>query len=269
MSQFYTPFFRSIFDSKQRWFVAGWVFFALFFNLPTIAQTQIPENNQVITQTNPTNSSPQPFLGGYGAIDPPRLSTNAGYDPLNPQISDSLAAPFLSFLIIEPDPSIKNGIPSEIEKSLKAKKYTEAISQIDAQLKKTPQNIQLRFIKTRIQIELRQFELAKKTLLEITQQFPELAEPYNNLAALAANKNQWIEARDYLEMALKLKPTYAVALANLGEVYIRLGIQTYEEAAKAQTNQRQYSIRAKALQDILKPPPKPARATPTSSLPKP
>ena len=161
MSQFYTPFFRSIFDSKQRWFVAGWVFFALFFNLPTIAQTQIPENNQVITQTNPTNSSPQPFLGGYGAIDPPRLSTNAGYDPLNPQISDSLAAPFLSFLIIEPDPSIKNGIPSEIEKSLKAKKYTEAISQIDAQLKKTPQNIQLRFIKARIQIELRQFELAK------------------------------------------------------------------------------------------------------------
>ena len=269
MSQFYTPFFRSIFDSKQRWVVAGWVFFTLLLSFTVVAQTQIPENNQAITQSIPANSTPQPYLGGYGPTDPPRLSTNAGYDPLNPQISDSLAVPFLSFLIIEPDPSIKNAIPSEIEKTIKAKKYTEAIAQIDAQLKKTPQNVQLRFVKARIQIELRQFEMAKKTLLEITQQFPELAEPYNNLAALAANKNQWIEARDYLEMALKLKPSYAVALANLGEVYIRLGAQTYDEAAKAQPNQRQYAIRAKALQDILKPPPKPTRAKTTTPLPKP
>ena len=83
-----------------------------------------------------------------------------------------------------------------------------------------------------------------------------MPEPYNNLAALAANQDQWIEARDYLELALKLRPSYAIASANLGEIYIRLGAKAYENAAQAQPNQRILSNRAKALEEILKPAPR-------------
>ena len=199
----------------------------------------------------------QPYLGGYSPIDPPRLSADMGYDPLNPELSETVGVPFLSFLIIEPDPITKNAVPSDVEKLIRARRYQDAITQINTDLKKTPGNVQLRFVKARLQIEMRQFDQAKKTLIEITQQFPELAEPYNNLAAIAANQGQWIEARDYLELALKLKPTYAIASANLGEIYIRLGAQAYEDAAKnTQLNQRQYSNRAKALLDVLKPPAK-------------
>ncbi|WP_293597374.1 MULTISPECIES: tetratricopeptide repeat protein [unclassified Polynucleobacter] len=196
-----------------------------------------------------------PYLGSYGPNDPPRLAGNdAGYDQFNSELSDSVAVPFLSFLIIEPDPVTKNGVPSDIEKLVKAKKYPEAIDLINQQLKKTPGNVQLRYVKARMQIEMRQWELAKKTLVEITQQFPELPEPYNNLAALAANQGNWIEARDYLELALKLRPSYTVASANLGEVYIRLAAQAYDNAAKdAVLNQRQYTNRAKALMEMLKP----------------
>jgi tetratricopeptide (TPR) repeat protein len=159
-------------------------------------------------------------------------------------------------LIIEPDPITKNAVPSDVEKLVKARKFEDAIDLINAQLKKTPRNVQLRFVKARVQIEMRQFNQAKKTLTEITQQFPELPEPYNNLAAIAANEGNWIEARDYLELALKLRPSYAIASANLGEIYIRLGAQAYENAAKyAQLNQGQYNRRSKALLDILKPPP--------------
>lgn len=201
--------------------------------------------------------APQPFLGGYSPTDPPRLSADMGYDPLNPELSETVGVPFLSFLIIEPDPITKNAVPSDVEKLIKARKYQDAVAQINADLKKTPRNVQLRFVKARLQIEMRQFDQAKKTLIEITQQFPELPEPYNNLAAIAANQGQWIEARDYLELALKLRPSYAIASANLGEIYIRLGAQAYEDAAKnAQLNQRQYSNRAKALLDVLKPPAK-------------
>ena len=199
----------------------------------------------------------QAYLGGYSPTDPPRLSANIGYDPLNPELSETVGVPFLSFLIIEPDPINKNAVPSEVEKLIKARKYQDAVTQINADLKKTPRNVQLRFVKARLQIEMRQFDQAKKTLIEITQQFPELPEPYNNLAAIAANQGQWIEARDYLELALKLRPSYAIASANLGEIYIRLGAQAYEDAAKnALLNQRQYSNRAKALLDVLKPPAK-------------
>ena len=201
--------------------------------------------------------APQPYLGGYSPTDPPRLSADLGYDPLNPELSETVGVPFLSFLIIEPDPITKNAVPSDVEKLIKARKYQDAVTQINVDLKKTPRNVQLRFVKARLQIEMRQFDQAKKTLIEITQQFPELPEPYNNLAAIAANQGQWIEARDYLELALKLRPTYAIASANLGEIYIRLGAQAYEDAAKNATlNQRQYSNRAKALLDVLKPPAK-------------
>jgi len=195
-----------------------------------------------------------PFLGGFGSNEPPRLSTNSGFDPLPPELSETVALPFLSFLIIEPDPVVRNGIPTEIEKLVKAQKYPDAIKRINELLIKNPRNVQLRFVLARLQIELKQYAAAQKTLIEITQQFPELAEPYNNLAALAANQGQWIEARDYLELALKLKPSYAIASANLGEVYTRLAAKSYIDAAKQRTNQREYQRRATALLGVLKTP---------------
>jgi tetratricopeptide (TPR) repeat protein len=195
-----------------------------------------------------------PFLGGFGPNEPPRLSPNAGFDPLPPELSETVALPFLSFLIIEPDPVARNGIPTEIEKLVKAQKNPEAIKRINELLLKNPRNVQLRFVLARLQIELKQYPAAQKTLIDITQQFPELAEPYNNLAALAANQGQWIEARDYLELALKLKPSYAIASANLGEVYTRLAAKSYIDAAKQRTNQREYQDRATALLGILKTP---------------
>ena len=207
--------------------------------------------NPAVVQDQPSTVI-APFLGGFGPNEPPRLSPNAGPDPLPPELSETVALPFLSFLIIEPDPVVRNGIPTEIEKLVKAKKYPEAIKRIDELLLKNPRNVQLRFVQARIQIELKQYAAAQKTLIEITQQFPELAEPYNNLAALAANQGQWIEARDYLELALKLKPSYAIASANLGEVYTRLAAKAYIDAAKQRTNQREYQRRATALLGILK-----------------
>jgi tetratricopeptide (TPR) repeat protein len=215
-------------------------------------------NAEIAAANKQEASSPQAktqaYLGSYGPNDPPRLSTDAPYDPLNPELSETVGVPFLSFLIIEPDPVTKNAVPSEVEKLVKAGKYQDAVNLINTQLKKTPRNVQLRYVKARLQIELRDFDGAKKTLIEITQQFPELPEPYNNLAAIAANQDKWIEARDYLELALKLRPSYSTAAANLGEVYIRLGVKAYEDAAaNTQINQRLYANRAKYLLNVLKP----------------
>ena len=72
-------------------------------------------------------------------------------------------------------------------KLISDKKYPEAITEIDKELAINPRNVQLRFVRSRVQIEIGQIEAAKKTLLELTQQFPELPEPYNNLAVLHAS----------------------------------------------------------------------------------
>jgi tetratricopeptide (TPR) repeat protein len=171
-------------------------------------------------------------------------------------------------LIIEPDPVIKNAIPTHIEKLTKERKFADAIKAIDAALVKSPRNVQLRFLKARLQIELRDQVSAKNTWIEITQQFPELPEPYNNLAALSANQGKWIEARDYLELALKLRPDYVTAQGNLAEVYLRLSELNYQSASKLQPNQREYGLRAKAIKEILNPVVKPINK-PSSVTPKP
>ena len=260
MSQFFTPSLMFVtlkapISSLLKAFAIVMSFLVLT-GCSTPAQQQA--NSEIAALNKQAATSPeaktQAYLGGYGPTDPPRLSTDSPYDPLNPELSETVGVPFLSFLIIEPNPVTKNAVPADIEKLVKARKYPEAIDLINTQLKKTPLNVQLRFVKARLQIELRDFASAKKTLMEITQQFPELPEPYNNLAAISANQSQWIEARDYLELALKLRPSYSTAAANLGEVYIRLGAKAYEDAAlNTQLNQRLYANRAKALLIILKP----------------
>ena len=232
----------------------------------------------------PTGSSPtplvagitptpkEPYAGGYGPTEAPRFTPNQANDLMGNQLAESIAVPFLSFLIIEPDPVVKNGIPTAIEKLIKEKKYAEAITAIDEALKKSPRNVQLRFVKTRLQLELKQVEPARQTLIEITQQFPELPEPYNNLAALAANEKKWIEARDYLELAIKLRPDYATARGNLAAVYLQLSLNNYESAAKIQPNVREYGTRAKAINEIINPLPAKAKTpstTPNPTPPKP
>ena len=215
-----------------------------------------------------TNAPPQPYLGGYGPTDPPRMSVNQNPATSNTQLAETISVPFLSFLIIEPDPVIKNAIPTHIEKLTKESKFADAIKAIDAALVKSPRNVQLRFLKARLQIELRDQVSAKTTWIEITQQFPELPEPYNNLAALSANQGKWIEARDYLELALKLRPDYVTAQGNLAEVYLRLSEMNYQSASKLQPNQREYGLRAKAIKEILNPVAKPINK-PSSVTPKP
>ena len=260
MSQFFTV--SPMFESRKVQFSSPFKALAIFTAIAALIGCSTPAQQladaQIATLNKQEAKSPaaqtQPYLGGYGPGDPPRLSTDAPYDPLNPELSETVGVPFLSFLIIEPDPVTKNAVPSDIEKLVKARKYQDAIDAINDRLKKTPRNVQLRYVKARLQIELRDFDGAKKTLIEITQQFPELPEPYNNLAAIAANQGKWIEARDYLELALKLRPSYSLASANLGEVYVRLGAKAYEDAAaNTQLNQRLYSNRAKFLLNLLKP----------------
>ncbi len=242
---------------------------ALLAACSTPAQQRADSEIQAVSSQELKCGPNSPYLGASNPGDPPKLTTDIAYNSSNEGLSETVALPFLSFLIIEPDPVTKNAVPSDVEKLVKARKFPEAIDLINSHLKKTPQNVQLRFLKARIQIETQDYAQAKKTLIVITQQFPELPEPYNNLAAIAANENKWIEARDYLELALKLRPSYAVASANLGEVYVRLGAQAYDDASKsALLNQRLYSNRAKALLGLLKTTAKnPISNSPSTNLP--
>ena len=61
---------------------------------------------------------------------------------------------------------------------------------------------------------------------------PELPEPYNNLGVLYAGQGRYEEARRALESAILADPKYATAHENLGDVYARMAAQSYERAGK-------------------------------------
>jgi len=78
------------------------------------------------------------------------MSANQNPETSANQLAETISVPFLSFLIIEPDPVIKNAIPTHIEKLTKERKFADAIKAIDAALAKSPRNVQLRFLKARL-----------------------------------------------------------------------------------------------------------------------
>ncbi len=109
-------------------------------------------------------------------------------------------------------------------------KYAEAISKADSFLASKPRDPQMRFLKGVAQKDAGKAAEAITTFSKLTEEFPELPEPYNNLAVLYANQNQFDKAKVVLELALKTNTGYATAYENLGDVYAKLSSQAYNKA---------------------------------------
>ena len=119
---------------------------------------------------------------------------------------------------------------SDINQLLRQGKPTEALAKADAYIAGKPRDPQMRFLRGVILTEQGNGAEATATFTKLTQDFPELPEPYNNLAALYAQQSKFDLARDALETAIKLNPSYATAYENLGDVYARLAAQSYSRA---------------------------------------
>jgi outer membrane biosynthesis protein TonB len=119
---------------------------------------------------------------------------------------------------------------TDVARLLRNKQYTEALTKTDALLAKHPRDAQMRFYKGLILAEQNKSAEAIAIFTKLTEDFPDLPEPYNNLAVLYAANGQYEKAGAALDMAIHTNPTYATALANLGDVYARLASQAYEKA---------------------------------------
>ena len=119
---------------------------------------------------------------------------------------------------------------SDITQLLKSGKAAEALVKADQRLAATPRDPQLRFLRGVAQADSGKQGEAITTFTKLTEEYPELPEPYNNLAVLYANQNQLDKARTALEMAIRTNPSYATAHENLGDIYAKLASQAYNKA---------------------------------------
>lgn len=119
---------------------------------------------------------------------------------------------------------------AEVRQLLRAGQTTEAAVKLDQFLAQKPKDPQLRFLKGVMLTERQQTAEAIEVFTALTADYPELAEPYNNLAVLYAGQGQYDKARVALEAAIRGNPGYATAYENLGDVYARLAAQAYARA---------------------------------------
>ena len=118
----------------------------------------------------------------------------------------------------------------DVSQLLRSGKLNEAMVKADAYLSAKPTDPQMRFLKGVIQRNSGKQAEAIATFTKLTEDYPELPEPYNNLAVLYAGQSQFDKARAALEMAIRTNPSYATAHENLGDVYARLASQAYNKA---------------------------------------
>jgi tetratricopeptide (TPR) repeat protein len=113
---------------------------------------------------------------------------------------------------------------------LKQGKQAAALKKIDAAIAENPQDARARFLKGLILTEQNQTAAAIEVFTSLTRDYPELPEPYNNLAVLYAAQGQYDRARESLEMAIRTHPSYTVAHENLGDVYAKMASEAYDKA---------------------------------------
>ncbi|SFU94200.1 Tetratricopeptide repeat-containing protein [Polaromonas sp. YR568] len=119
---------------------------------------------------------------------------------------------------------------TDVSRLMRAGQFAEAMTKVDQYLVTKPRDPQMRFFKGVIQTETGKTNDAIATFTKITEDYPELPEPYNNMAVLYAGQSQFDKARAALEMAIRTNPSYATAHENLGDVYARLASQAYSKA---------------------------------------
>lgn len=108
--------------------------------------------------------------------------------------------------------------------------YPQALERADAFLVNQPKDARARFLKGLILTEQGKQAEAIRIFSSLTEDFPELPEPYNNLAVLYAAQGQDDKARKALEMAIRTHPSYATAHENLGDIYAKMAREAYDKA---------------------------------------
>jgi len=161
-------------------------------------------------------------------------------------------------------PSVDTRLPESstqaaerLERQIDQGGAAEALIEIDRRLAErkastiSGTDVRLVFLRARALAALDRIDDAANVYRQMTIDFPELPEPWNNLAVLLVSQNRLEPAAEALRMALRTWPDYPVAQANLGDVLLLQARAAYQRAAELGMSGA--SMQVRHIDSILRP----------------
>jgi tetratricopeptide (TPR) repeat protein len=142
---------------------------------------------------------------------------------------------------------------ADVSRLTRSGQLAQALAKADEYLATRPRDPQMRFLKGVLQSESGRKSEAIETFTALTQEYPELPEPYNNLAVLYAGQGEFDKARVALESAIRTNPTYATAYENLGDIHAQLASQAYARAQQLDTGNATVRPKLALIRQLLTP----------------
>lgn len=141
-------------------------------------------------------------------------------------------------------------IVAEAQALMQQGQQSQALEKVDRALGANPKDRQARFLKGVILTELNRLDEAAAVFVKLTQEAPELPEPYNNLAVIYAQQKQYDKAKAALEMAIRTNPSYAVAHENLGDLYAKMAREAYDKALQTDSGNANAQAKLNLLREM-------------------
>jgi tetratricopeptide (TPR) repeat protein len=147
----------------------------------------------------------------------------------------------------------------EATQLLKAGQHKQALERVNKLLAAKPKDAQARFLKGLIFTDQGNTKDAIDIFTRLTQDYPELPEPYNNLAVIYAAQGQYEKARGALEQSIRTHPSYATAYENLGDVYAKLASQAYDKALQLDSSNSGAKNKLSLVRELVGPAKEPVK----------
>lgn len=103
-----------------------------------------------------------------------------------------------------------------------------AMKRVEQAANASPNDAHLRFLRGVVLMDQRRDAAALEVFTRMSQDYPELPDPFNNIALLRVRSGEFELARQALESALRNDPGHRLARANLGRVHLLLAVQAWE-----------------------------------------
>ncbi|GAA5181089.1 hypothetical protein GCM10025771_27110 [Niveibacterium umoris] len=169
------------------------------------------------------------------------------FRPFRPNLT-ALAVAALTFFAV---PALAEPTLPEVQALMKQGQLPAALEKVDQILAVKPKDPQARFTKGIILTEMNRLNDAAVVYQKLSEDFPELPEPYNNLAVIYASQRQYEKAKAALELAIRTHPAYATAHENLGDVYAKLASQAYDKALQLDSANTQAQTKLALIRDLM------------------